>query len=64
MEWLKTSDGRDKEQTISGLSTDTKPTITFNGIDLNGNTFFIEKDTGDLYYYITTTNSWVVFGTL
>lgn len=44
---------------LSGLSTDTKPTGTFNGAKIaNGSTFF-EMDTQDVKFYNADNDSWV-----
>ena len=42
---------------FTGLSTDTKPTDE----TIADNSFFIETDTGDIYY--KSGNAWVEFGT-
>lgn len=56
-----TLDKTDLGQTLpfKGLSTDTKPTITFDSLKItNGSTFF-EMDTQDVYFYDESTGSWL-----
>lgn len=36
---------------FKGLSTDTKPTESFEGQPICENSLFLELDTGDVYYY-------------
>lgn len=56
---LKAQTDSDYEYGFKGLSTDTKPTIEFNGKAIaNGSTFF-EMDTQDVYFYDGATNSWL-----
>lgn len=44
---------------LSGLSTDTKPTLTFNEKKIaNGSTFF-EIDTKDVKFYDADSDTWV-----
>ena len=42
---------------FKGLSTDTKPTGTFNGSGISGESTFFEKDTQEVYFY--DTNAWL-----
>lgn len=42
-----------------GLSTDSKPTQTYNGLKIkNGSTYF-EMDTQQVYFYNGATDSWL-----
>lgn len=43
---------------LRGLSSDTKPTVIQNG-DIENGSSFIEIDTGKLYLYDGSSNSWV-----
>ncbi len=44
---------------FDGLSTDTKPTGTFNGMKIvNGSSFF-EMDTQEIYFYNEAANAWL-----
>lgn len=38
---------------FKGLSTDTKPTGTFNGKGISGESTFFEKDTQQVFFYDT-----------
>ena len=56
-----TLDKSDVNEPLSfkGLSTDTKPTLKYNGLAIvNGSTFF-EMDTQDCYFYDGGTNTWL-----
>lgn len=56
-----TIDKIDVGETLSfkGLSTDTKPTQTFNGLDIKNGSSFFEMDTQDVYFYDGGTDSWL-----
>ena len=45
---------------LIGLSTDTKPLSTFEGVPIGENSTFLELDTGDLYYL--SAGTWKLFG--
>ena len=48
-----------KEISFKGLSTDTKPTVSFEGMPIvNGSSFF-EMDTQDVYFYDGTSDDWL-----
>ena len=48
-----------KELGLKGLSTDTKPTVTFEGMKIvNGSSFF-EMDTQDVYFYDGAADEWL-----
>ena len=49
------------EQTLSitGKSTDTKPTISYNGLTIKNGSTFYEMDTGNIYMYDAETNTWI-----
>ena len=56
-----TLDKSDVNEPLSfkGLSTDSKPTNTYNGLKIvNGSTFF-EMDTQDCYFYDGGSNTWL-----
>lgn len=56
-----TLDKSDVNEPLSfkGLSTDSKPTGTYNGLKIvNGSTFF-EMDTQDCYFYDGGSNTWL-----
>ena len=56
-----TLDQNDTSDALSfkGLSTDTKPTVKWDDLDIiNGSTFF-EMDTQECYFYDGSTNSWL-----
>lgn len=42
-----------------GLSTDTKPTTTFNEIPIRNGFWFYEIDTQDLYMFNEASSTWV-----
>lgn len=47
------------EFSFKGLSTDTKPTVEHDGINIaNGSTFF-EMDTQEVYFYDGATDDWL-----
>ncbi len=45
-----------------GMSTDVKPTISGGETDIADYSIYLELDTGDVYYYISSTDSWAVLG--
>lgn len=48
-----------KELGFKGKSTDTKPTVTFEGLKIvNGSSFF-EMDTQEVYFYDGDVNDWL-----
>lgn len=48
-----------KPLSFKGLSTDTKPTVKYNSLDIiNGSTFF-EMDTQECYFYDGGTDAWL-----
>ena len=52
-------DDTKKELDLNGLSTDTKPTVSFEGLKLtNGSTFF-EMDTQNVYFYDEAADDWL-----
>ena len=52
-------DDTKKELDLNGLSTDTKPTVSFEGLKLtNGSTFF-EMDTQNVYFYDQDVEDWL-----
>ena len=52
-------DDTKKELDLNGLSTDTKPTVSFEGLKLtNGSTFF-EMDTQNVYFYDEESEDWL-----
>ena len=44
---------------LYGLSTDTKPTETFNGMPLENGSFFYEMNTGKAYMYDAANVTWI-----
>lgn len=44
-----------------GLSTDTKPTGSFEDTPINNGSVFIEMNTGDSYFYNKASSTWVKF---
>lgn len=48
--------------TLTGKSTETKPTGTFGRDILAESSFFIETDTGEVYVYGEANSTWSVFG--
>lgn len=44
-----------------GLSTDTKPTGSFEDTPINNGSAFVEMDTGKLYFYDKTNTIWREF---
>lgn len=42
-----------------GLSTDTKPTITYGGANIANGSVFIEIDTEDILFYDEASSDWV-----
>ena len=58
---MVTLDKSDVNEPLSfkGLSTDTKPTVTFNSLPIfNGSTFF-EMDTQEVYFYDGDADDWL-----
>lgn len=47
------------ELSFKGLSTDTKPTQTFNGLKITNGSSFFEMDTQDVYFYDGAANEWL-----
>lgn len=45
-----------------GVSTDTKPTIAGGAESIPDRSLYAELDTGDIYYYDVSTDTWAVFG--
>ena len=44
---------------LEGLSTDTKPTGTYNGEQIANGSTFMELDTKTLYFYDEANDTWV-----
>lgn len=44
---------------LEGLSTDTKPTETYNGNPIANGSTFLELDTKTVYYYDEENDTWV-----
>lgn len=44
---------------FNGLSTDTKPTETMDGIQIGNGSTFLEMDTRKMAFYNGTTNTWL-----
>lgn len=44
---------------FKGLSTDTKPTVSYDGIQIKNGSSFLEIDTQDTNYYDDKTKAWV-----
>lgn len=44
---------------LSGLSTDTKPTITLDGKNIANGSTFLEIDTKDVKFYDADSDTWV-----
>lgn len=44
---------------LSGLSTDAKPTVTFDGKEIANGSSFLEMDTQDVKFYSKATESWI-----
>ena len=44
---------------FKGLSTDTKPTGTYGGVEIENGSSFLEMDTKDLTFYDEASSSWV-----
>ncbi len=42
-----------------GLSTDTKPTDSFDGLPVTNGSAFVEVDTGNVYLFNEASGSWV-----
>lgn len=52
-------DDTTNELSFKGLSTDTKPTVSYNSLKItNGSTFF-QMDTQEVYFYDEATESWL-----
>lgn len=52
--------GGDKcEMSFKGLSTDTKPTVSYNGLGIENGSSFFEIDTQNLVFYDGRTDSWL-----
>ena len=47
------------ELSFKGLSTDTKPTQTFNGLAITNGSSFFEMDTQDVYFYDGAAEKWL-----
>lgn len=47
------------ELSFKGLSTDTKPTQTFNGLAITNGSSFFEMDTQDVYFYDGAAKKWL-----
>ena len=47
------------ELSFKGLSTDTKPVNTFNGLQITNGSSFFEMDTQDVYFYDGAANEWL-----
>ena len=47
------------ERSLKGLSTDTKPTGTYDGKKIANGSTFMEIDTKTLYYYDAASETWV-----
>lgn len=54
-------DKTDLTETLAfkGLSTDTKPTLEFEGLEIKNGSSFFEMDTQDVYFYDGGTNTWL-----
>ncbi len=48
-----------KELSFKGLSTDTKPTVTFEGLKITNGSSFFEMDTQDVYFYDGEADDWL-----
>jgi len=50
------------EQTLSitGKSTDTKPTVSYNGLTIKNGSTFYEMNTGDIYMYDEEAKTWLL----
>ncbi len=50
------------EQTLSitGKSSDTKPTISYNGLTIKNGSTFYEMDTGNIYMYDEEAKTWLL----
>lgn len=55
----KLKEGGKYEIPLSGLSTDTKPTVTFRGMGIANASSFMELDTKKLYFYDEDADNWV-----
>lgn len=44
---------------FKGLSTDTKPTLEYEGLEIKNGSSFFEMDTQDVYFYDGSTNTWL-----
>jgi hypothetical protein len=55
------SDGNNEISTFnfSGLSSDDKPTGTYNGIIIRNGSTFMELDTQDIYFYDAENSAWL-----
>lgn len=52
-------DDTTNELSFKGLSTDTKPTVNYDDLEIiNGSSFF-EMDTQQVYFYDGATDSWL-----
>lgn len=44
---------------LYGLSTDTKPTVTYQGLEIPNGAKFFEMDTKEVKFYDKSTESWI-----
>lgn len=48
-----------KELSFKGLSTDTKPTVTFEGLEITNGSSFFEMDTQQVFFYDGDSEDWL-----
>ncbi|MDO4174122.1 MAG: hypothetical protein Q4D42_05105 [Eubacteriales bacterium] len=47
---------------LCGLSGDAKPTAAFAGNTIANGSFFVEMDTGSVFFFDASSHTWVLFG--
>ena len=52
-------DDTTEELSFKGLSTDTKPTVTYDDLKITNGSSFFEMDTQEVYFYDEATESWL-----
>ncbi len=54
-----TKDDTSYELSFKGLSTDTKPTGSYDDIEITNGSSFFEMDTQEVYFYDYATQAWL-----
>lgn len=52
-------DDTTEELSFKGLSTDIKPTVTYDDLKITNGSSFFEMDTQEVYFYDEATESWL-----